>query len=68
MTSHTLNLSQDESDVLGKLSVQKGMSKSAVLRQALKTYQLLQRADYVDVRIGTQRVYMTNPSDIKVLL
>jgi hypothetical protein len=37
----TLNLTQSEMDVLEQLSVEKDMSKTAVLRQALRLYQVI---------------------------
>ena len=42
----TLNLTDQEMDVLEELSVQKDLSKTALLRQALRLYQL------VDARIS----------------
>jgi hypothetical protein len=41
----TLNLTDQEMSVLGQLSVQKDLSKTALIRQALRLYQL------VDARI-----------------
>lgn len=41
----TLNLTEREMDVLEELSKQKDMSKTAVLRQALRVYQM------IDVRL-----------------
>jgi hypothetical protein len=38
----TLNLSGKEMDVLERLSERKGMSKTALLRQALRLYQSLE--------------------------
>ncbi|MDP8989894.1 MAG: transcriptional regulator [Acidobacteriota bacterium] len=42
----TLNLTEQEMQVLDALSTQKDLSKTAILRQALKLYQL------VDVRLA----------------
>jgi len=38
----TLNLTESEMGVLEKLSTQKDMSKTAVMRQALRLYQLIE--------------------------
>lgn len=37
----TLNLTESEMDVLEQLSTEKDMSKTAVLRQALRLYQVI---------------------------
>jgi len=39
----TLNLTETEMDVLEELSAKKDLSKTAVLRQALRLYQLVDR-------------------------
>lgn len=39
----TLNLSEREMEVLEELSVKKDMSKTAVIRQALRLYQLIDK-------------------------
>lgn len=41
MATVTLNLPDAENDVLEKLAEAKGMSKTAVLRQAIRLYQLV---------------------------
>lgn len=41
MATMTLNLPEREMDVLDKLAEEKDMSKSAVMRQALRLYQLI---------------------------
>ena len=38
----TLNLSDDEMDVLEELAASKELSKTAVMRQALRLYQLIE--------------------------
>jgi len=51
----TLNLTQKEMGVLESLSVKRGMSKTALLRQALRIYQV------VEDRIGRgERIYFEN--------
>lgn len=57
--TYTINLPENEADVLTELAQQKDMSKTAVMRQALRLYQLVQKADFVDIRIGSERVYVT---------
>lgn len=54
MATMTLNLSEREDTVLTELAEQKDMSKSAVMRQALRLYQLIERrqSEGVTIRIG----------------
>lgn len=54
MKTLTLNLSDKEMSVLETLAEQKGMSKTAILRQALRMYQT------VDVRLSRgERLYFS---------
>lgn len=62
----TLNMPQGEAAVLTQLAFEKGMTKTAVLRQALRIYQLIQRADHVDIRLGTESLMLR--SSTKILL
>ncbi|MGH2638643.1 MAG: ribbon-helix-helix protein, CopG family [Rhabdochlamydiaceae bacterium] len=51
----TLNLTEQEMAVLEELAIKKDLSKTAVLRQALKLYQL------VDVRLSQgERMFFEN--------
>jgi hypothetical protein len=51
----TLNLTEQEMTVLEELAIKKDLSKTAVLRQALKLYQL------VDVRLSQgERMFFEN--------
>lgn len=43
MKTMTLNLPQSEMDCLEKLAKEKDMSKNAVMRQALRLYQMIDR-------------------------
>lgn len=52
----TLNLTEVEMDVLERLSSDKDLSKTAVLRQALRLYQL------VDTRLGQgEKLFFEGP-------
>ena len=50
--SYTINLPEAEANVLIELSEIKGMSKTAVMRQALRLYQLINKADHVSFTIN----------------
>lgn len=54
--TYTLNLSEKESAVLDTLARDKGMSKTAVLRQALRLYQLVAQQDdqTLKIKLGDQ--------------
>jgi len=43
MGSMTLNLSQKEMEVLKSLATEKGLSKTALVRQALRVYQAIDK-------------------------
>jgi predicted transcriptional regulator len=49
--SYTLNLPENEANVLTQLAEEKGMSKNAVMRQALRLYQLIQKSERVSLVI-----------------
>ena len=56
----TLNLTEKEMIVLEQLAIQKGMTKSAILRQALRTYQL------VDKRLSEgSKIYFENDKKLR---
>jgi hypothetical protein len=50
----TLNLPENENAVLEELAAAKGMSKTAVLRQALRLYQLVDR-NGASIQVDGQR-------------
>ena len=58
----TLNLTEDEMQVLEKLCVNKGLNKTAVLRQALRLYQA------VDARVqrGEKLLFENDEKNEKV--
>ena len=60
----TLNLTEDEMQVLEELCVKKGLNKTAVLRQALRLYQA------VDARVqrGEKLLFENDKTDEKVEL
>ena len=60
----TLNLTEDEMQVLEELCVKKGLNKTAVLRQALRLYQA------VDSRVqrGEKLLFENDKTDGKVEL
>jgi hypothetical protein len=51
----TINLSEKESDVLSLIADQKGMSKTAVMRQALRLYQMVAQAETVEIIVNGER-------------
>jgi predicted transcriptional regulator len=63
MPTMTLNLSEKEMAVLEQLAERKGMNKTAVMKQALRTYQL------VDARLCEGgRIYFENDKKLKAEL
>ncbi len=56
MATMTLNLSEREDEVLNELAQRKDMSKTAVMRQALRLYQLIERrqSEGVEIKLGDQ--------------
>lgn len=54
--SYTINLPEAEANALVELADLKGMSKTAVIRQALRLYQLINKADRVSLTIGGEQM------------
>jgi len=53
--TYTINLPEEEANVLVQLAEQKGMSKTAIMRQALKLYQLVSAADSAEIVLDGER-------------
>ena len=64
MPTMTLNISEKEMQVLEELALKKSLSKTAVLKQALRTYQLIEK----QLDNGNKMVFVDSNGDRVQLL